>query len=434
MFVGACLFYSADVADSGWQTLLLCGRLFTGLSHGMTYVTVFVQASENAARDFRRIIVTIIGGTIALSIFITSTFLIFVPVPDLEESEEFKNAAVESEIMSAGIIATTTFVICFAACIINYFFTLETVPFLLYHNYREEEAQFTLAKLLGEEPNAEIIQYEFIAIKEMCTADYAQFDEKSIFQSAHRSLLSIAASARIAAAQSFNVPIVVLFVKIIQAYYLGVISKNLSEIEEVAVVKDRNESVIVIEESKRNLVNLREAVHIYNTAVKTLLFSWFVFGLTFTLLGNYFNWKRGLHFTTFIAGASIVICVIVVFVGIFANFIGTLTFLVLIIYFQFLSLPVDIIGYTYLTECFPISTKARSIAFVTMCEALFSIILVSIDLRYYHNEPEFIPMGLILCALGYKLYMIVPNTNGFSLAAAKEAYLQASASKKWYQF
>lgn len=108
MFIGACLFYSADVADSGWQTMLLFGRLFTGISHGLTYVTVFVQASENAAKDFRRIMITIIGGTIALSIFITSTFLIYIPVPDFQQQTE-ANAAIESETMSAGIICKSHF-------------------------------------------------------------------------------------------------------------------------------------------------------------------------------------------------------------------------------------------------------------------------------------------------------------------------------------
>lgn len=323
---------------------------------------------------------------------------------------------------------------CFLAAAINYFFSHETVPFLLYHNYREEEAQFMLAKLLGEDSNSEVVQQEFVAIKETCNNDYAQFDEKSLFQSAHGNLISIAMSARIAAAQSFNVPVVVLFVKILQAYYLSIIQKDLSRIDEVVILQDANASVVVIEENPENIINLNQAVQIYNTAVKTLLFSWFVFGITFTLLANYFNWKRGLHLTTFIAGTSILICFVFVLIGIFARFVATLTFLILIIYFQFLTLPVDILGYTYLAECFPISTKARSIAFVTIFEAIFNTILVMIDLRFFHNEPEFIPMGVLLCVLGLKLFCTVPNTCGLSLAAAKEAFLQATAGKKWYQF
>lgn len=432
MFASGCLFYSADVADSGWQSLLLCGRLFAGIGYGLTYVTIFVQASENAAKDFRRILITIIGGTIGFSIFFSATFLIYVPVPDLDESSE--NAAVTSEIRSAGVISTTTILFCFISVPINYFYSHETVPFLLYHNYRKEDAEFTLATLLSEESNSLIVQQEFDEIRETCTNDYAEFAEGKIFQSAHRSLLSIALSARIASAQSFNVPVIVLFAKIIQAYYLGLIRKDLSKMEDTADKSSPNNTDITIMDLSQELIDIREAIHIYNSAVKSFMFSWFVFGLVFTLLSNYFNWKRGLHLTTFIAGASILSCVIVVFVGIFKNFVGTLTFLVLIIYFQFLSLPVDVLGFTYLAECFPLSTKSKSIGFVTICECIFNIILITTNLRYYTLEPEFIPMGIILCLLGYKLYNTVPNTNGFSLAAAKQAYLHSTAGKLWWQF
>lgn len=429
MFISGCLFYGADVASSGWQALLICGRLVAGIAHGLTFVTVFVQASDNAARNFRRTLVTIIGGFMAFSIFVASTFCIYIPVPDLQVIDE--NTAVNSEIQSAGIIATVTFIFSFISVPLNYFFSHETVPFLLYHNYREEEAQFALAKLLGEDNDSPLVMHEFYAIKEACQSDYAEFPEGKIFTSIHRNLLAIALNGRIAAAQSFNLPVIVLIVKILQAYYLDLIRKDLTEEETIDITANKTVDVKLI---VGNWDDLRSAISYYNTALKSLLFSWFVFGLMITLISNRFNWRRGLHLTTFIVGSTIIVCVPCVLIGILPKLIATLTVLVMVIYFQFITMSIDILGLNYLLECFPSSTKAWSIGFVTICECIFNIIIVSIDMHYYSLEPEFIPMGIILCVVGYKLYKNVPETFGFSLVEAKHAYLQATAGKRWWQF
>lgn len=429
MFISGCLFYGADVAESGWRTLLLCGRLFAGISHGLTFVTVLVQASDNAARNFRRIMVTIIGGTMAFSIFLASTFFIFIPVPDMQD--DVKNTAEYSEVRSAGIISTMTFVFCFFSVPLNYLFSHETIPFLLYHNYREEEAQFTLAKLLGEENDSPLVQYEFNAIKEACASDYTEFPEGKIFRSIHRNLLSIALNGRIAAAQSFNIPIIVLIVKTLQAYYLRQLEKDLNA--DLIVTEDKGSLAVEIAMTPE-LNKLRDDLNNFNTVVKTMLFGWFIFGMLTTCLANYYHWRRGLHLTTVIAGATIITCVVLVFGNVMKNFISALTFLVMTIYFQFLTIPIDILGLNYLLECFPTSTKAMSIGFVTILECVFNIILVTIDLRYYELRFEFIPFGIILCVVGLKLYRNVPETFGFSLIEAKHAYLQATSGKKWWQF
>lgn len=434
LFVSGCLFYSADVVDSGWQSLLVAGRFVAGFGYGITFVTVFVQASENAARNFRRILVTIIGGCMAFSIFLASTFLIYLPVPDLQDDVE--NTAVYSETRSAGVIAAATFVFSFVSVPLNYFFSHETIPFLLYHNYREEEAQFTLAKLLGEDNDSPLVHYEFNCIKEACQSDYAEFAEGKIFGTVHRHLLAIALNGRIAAAQSFGVPIIVLFVKIIQAYYMYQLRADIANrvylVETKTTSGNETESEVVF--LSLDWDKLRNDLSAYNTAVKSLLFSWFIFGLVMACLANHFNWRRGLHLATFIAGASIVICFVFVYVGVMRNFVAALTFLVLIIYFEFLTLPIDILGLNYLLECFPSSTRAWSIGFVTIIECLFNMCVVGIDIRYAERNPEIIPMGIILCLVGFKLYKSVPETFGFSLVEAKHAYIQATAGKKWWQF
>lgn len=422
MFVSGCLFYSADVAETGWQALILGGRFSAGIAHGLTYVTVFVQASENAAKDFRRILATVIGLTIGFSMFIAAVFLINIPLPPDQIVEGTANVVEHSEMMSTGAMATTTFIFAFFSVVINYFFSHETVPFLLYHNYREEEVQFTLAKLLGEDQNSVVVQQEFLAIRELCNEDYTEFPEGKIFTSIHRSLMSIPLSARFTSAQCINILYIVLIAKYIQHWIKGDLEHILND------VNKENETVLV-----KDLEDISDLVAKYHIIVRSEVGAWFFTGLLFTLLSIYMNWRRGLHFTTFVTGAAMLIYSIFRILHMFHGFTKGLAMLILIVYVHFLSLPIDILGYTYLMECFPISTKGKAIGFVTICECLLNSLYATMELRHDDVFIEFFITGVLFFVLGYKLYCIIPNTNGLSLGAAKLAYLQTVSNLEWWK-
>lgn len=426
MFLSICLFYGASVAEMDWQAQFWWGRLTAGVGHGLAYVTLFVHASENASKDFRHILMTIIGITIALSICFTSTFLIYVPIPELEDDQFIVK---DSEVSSANTIMITSLVLCMASVIVNYFFSHETVPFLLKHNYRDDEALYVLSKLHDEDSNSAVVHNELESIKEMCNNDYIEFQEQKIFRSIHRNLLSFALYGRLIAAQSFNVPIVVFFVKVLRA----VAAEDF--IVELERVKD-NESFA---ETMQHLDHLENEVNLYLNAVKATIMTWFVFGVTLALIANYFEWKRGIHFTSFLAGAIIIVFNVLYITGIMAKFFAGITLLTLFIYFNCLSLIVDIIGYTYLAECFPVSTKPAAIGFASIVENLFQILIIAADLRPDNYilldgriDPELIGMGLLLAMFGFRLYHTAPETRGLSGAAAKQAFLHATNAMKWW--
>lgn len=424
MFLSVCLFYGASVAELEWQAQFLFGRFFAGISHGITYVTIFVHASENASSDFRHILMTIIGIVIALSICFTSTFLIYVPIPELEEDQYVVK---DSEVSSANTIMVTSLVLCLAAVGVNYFFSHETVPFLLKHNYRDDEALYVLSKLHNEDSNSAIVHSELDAIKEMCNNDYMEFQEQKIFRSVHRNLLSYALYGRLVAVQSFNVPVVVLIVKMLRK----VASDEV--IEEVESMK-ANES---LEETMQHLQNVEDDVELYLNAVRATLMTWFVCSVTLALIANYYNWKRGIHFTSFLAGAVVIVFNALYTIDIMKDFFRGITVLAIFIYFNFLTTIVDIIGYTYLTECFPVSTKPAGIGFVSIFENLLHIQIITRDLQpdpYIHGriDPGQIVMGLLLVLLGFRLYRTAPQTRGLHLAAAKQAFLQATNAIKWW--
>ncbi|XP_031620629.1 uncharacterized protein LOC116339104 [Contarinia nasturtii] len=550
MFASGCTFYSADESERFWPFLMAIGRFSAGFGHGITYVTVFVQASENASKDFRRIIVTIIGATVGLSIFIASIFLIRVPMP-LATKMENPNALYET--MSSGIICTITIILSFFSVVLNFFFSHETVPFLLYHNYREEEAQFAIARMLGEDRNAPIVQKEFEEIRELCNDDYAEYPEWKVFTSINRWLMSIPLSARITSAHCLYMLCLIMLVNCIgghvddvelikrtpleakveifdgtfngSALINGTIVKgtfingtssndNKDGISSKEVITDKttdkitepassnvtlnnatlinamltNGKVALIngtiinctlingafhdgtfingtmtngtiingtlingtihngtllkptnglvkqeyeKDISKNLNTLMELAGMYNASIKWLLAFWFILGLPFVFLGNYFNWKRGLHFTTFIVGTSIILFTILHdIVGYLFNI---LVIIFIDIYIHFLTLPIDTIGYSYLMECFPISIKSKAIAMVTLCECIFNTCFIWIEMKHSSFGFDFLAMGALFTILGLYLYAVVPNTNGLSLAAAKHAYIQ-SLSSSWWKF
>lgn len=428
MFISGCLFYSADITHTSWEILLLFARFVAGLGYGVVYVTVFVQASENASKDFRRSLVTGIGLTIGFSIFIASAFLINIPIPSkLVHDRKSENIVESSELMSAGITATTTFVLCFVSVVINYFFSHETVPFLLYHNYREDEAQFTVAKLHGEDPNSAVVMQELQSIRELCHEDYAEFPEGKIFTSNHRGLLSLVLSARISSAQCFIMLCIVFFVKYIQTSFYQDLDELIKQIHNRSPEDASNETIIA-----KDVTGIEELNDTYRIAVRSLIVAWFLTGLQFTLIGNYFNWKRSFHLATSVVGLSILVYTVFRIVGLLHGLFKALTILLLAIYIHFLSLPVDILGYTYLTECFPISTKSTAIAFVTICENSVNSLLITMQIHHLDLSLSIHFMGLLFFVLGYIVFSNVGNTNGLSLGAAKHAYLQAVSRSKWW--
>lgn len=393
---------------------------------------MMVQAGENAARDFRRILATIIGFTIALSMLFSVLFVIPIPLPinDLEDSiiEDYKAAALmkKTELPAMGAIWPITIALSFFSVVINYFFSHETVPFLLYHNYREEEAIFMLSKLLGEEQHSPIVQQEFLTIRELCNEDYTEFPEGKIFTTIHRKLLSIPLSARMTAAQCLNILYIILISKWVMKQFH---QEELKAVEDLLDSLDNGE--LLDSQFLDDLKKLSTLAAKYRTVVRIEIAAWCGGGILFSLLGNFFNVKRGFHFTTFLMGVIMLAYFILSISG--SSFLHTTTMFCLYIYIHCLSMPVDILGFTYLMECFPLSTNAKAIAFVTICECLLNSVYSAFELKVDDVFCEFFATGLIYCVLGFKLYCTVPNTQGLSLGAAKHAYIQSVFSMTWWK-
>lgn len=422
MLLSGAMFYSANLVDENrWEALILFGRFFAGTSHGIAYVTIFVQASENAAKDFRRILVAIIGLTIGFSMFMAAVFIIAIPAPfNLDENGAaiVKNVVEHAEMTSAYAMTITTLICCCISLVVNYFFSHETVPFLLYHNFGDEEAaKLTMAKLLGEAEHSPVVEQEFSDLRELCTADYADYPEGKLFTSAHRGLLSIPLTSRITSAQCLNILYIIVLAKFLMhdmiETALQILFVDLPTGDEAMFLKHAQELI--------------EDIGKYRTIVRTQVSILFIGGTVVTLVGIFLNAKRWFHFTTFVTGVLMVVCSTF-------QFAKKIKMFALFVYVHFLSLPVDVIGYEYLSECFPISTKAKAIGFVTICENLLNTIYATMELSDDDILVEFLITGSLFIVFAYRLFCIVPNTKGLSLGAAKQAYALALSETTWKQY
>lgn len=420
MFISACFFYGASLEPLDWQTEFLFGRLFAGFAHGIAFVTLIVHASENASRDFRHILSTIIAFTVGLSLLYAAA-AIYVPFAEITGEQETVKS---SEISSADTIMISSLVFCLVSIGLNYFFTSETAPFLLIHNSRDEEALAVLARMNDEDMNSPQMQSELIEIKEMTGYDFVEFPERKIFREIHRKLLRIAVYGRIIAVQTFNVPMCVFFVKIVRNRYELILLNDVIVAEE----QDFNES---------SLAKLKSDFAAYYNIVPVVVAAWVFLGLIFASIANFFNWSRGIYFAVFVTGALIVLINIMYFIGLLTFLFGGAGLLGF--YFLLYPMIVDILGLKILLECFPISTKPLAIATVLIVENVYHVIIILIDInaKHYTSNSRDVDLFLMLIGFmfaftGYVLNKLLPDTDGLSQPAARQAFLQvASNLKKW---
>lgn len=328
---------------------------------------------------------------------------------------------------SAHVIYVFTFLCCIAAIITNWLYSYETVPFLLKHNYREDEALYILSKLRGEDSNSISlsVRNDFEAIRQMCDDDCAQFDERKIFTQANKHPLYTVLYGRISAVLTFSVPIVVLFVKFFQLVIFAKLMRQLIGTMEELQLNDAD-----IDQIEEDIHKMENEIFVFRHAIQAVLFTWFIFGIVIMLVVNYFDWRRKLHYTSALVGCIMLVCSVIFLLNILLKLIIIITLFCLVIYFKFLSFPIDMIGHTYLADAFPVSNKSRSIAFVCIVENLIHILFIALDLQPKDFGYEFTLLGLGLAVAGYKLYRTAPNTKGMTLTEAREEFMKTILKSK----
>lgn len=125
--------------------------------------------------------------------------------------------------MSSQDIAILSFIFGVAAIVANFFYTLETVPFLLKHNFKMEDSLYVLSQLKNEPLESPAVQYDFDNMKVLYEADCAAFNDNKIFAERNRKAICYGTYSRIIGMLSSSVP---LFFTIIRFFFYLILMQH----------------------------------------------------------------------------------------------------------------------------------------------------------------------------------------------------------------
>lgn len=148
-----------------------------------------------------------------------------------------------------------------------------------------------------------------------------------------------------------------------------------------------------------------------------VLLAWFIFGTITTALLYKLNLKRFIYYI------SCVLSSVLAVTGIAHSFefLSNIMHIGLIVYFNYVTIPIDVFGHCMLAEAFPVTLKAFSIACVAIMEHVVHIIVITLYLSdWFHNS-----ILLLMCIVAFVSHEIaqnLPQKYNLTLAQAREQY------------
>lgn len=208
-FVGGALLMKSGMflalSDGGTGVILLLARVVGGVAHGLTYVAIIVQASENATKDFRELLLIIVGLVMNYSILISA--LAFFHTEGLFDS---------AILNGIGLFA---FGVC--AMVVAAKHSTETVPFILQTNGSEMDALQTVSKLKKKPLAAQSVHHDFMLMKNAVQDEmdhYGAASFRKILLPENRKSMIFCVYGRLCSVLSFNLPLIVMMLLFLRGW------------------------------------------------------------------------------------------------------------------------------------------------------------------------------------------------------------------------
>lgn len=407
--------------EENWDTGILLGRFIAGICHGFIYVLVFVQASENSSKEFREMLVIFIGAWIMFCIYMAATIILHQPMVHISKlvMSDVSNAT------SAVLIGLLSFLLSILAFVVNNFYTLETVPFLVKHNYKVEESLYLLSRLRNEPMDSPGVLSDFENLKKTFEADMVQYGDEKLFTKENRSALYHGIFGRIVGMLASCTPAFVIIVR----HMFNVVVPNIHKKELEESLDELNVAANNITNStdlpNDFMMNIDEAAYDVGLFLSYILLlstihGWFAFGFWTTYLSNRLNWRRSLYLCVSVFGFVLVVFTLAQILGFLNRIVSAFAYLSMLLFLYFLSWPLNIYGYFFLTDGYPVSLNSRCIGFISVVEHGAHILIIALYLNLRDSVGFLaIIVGLTFTILGYKLYMRTTYTKGMPLLEAR---------------
>lgn len=158
-------------------------------------------------------------------------------------------------------------------------------------------------------------------------------------------------------------------------------------------------------------------VFLHSRELTLVLLAWFIFGTITAAILYYFNLKRFIYYT------ACVLSSVLVFTGIAHSFhfLSSILHICLIVYFNYVTIPIDVFGHCMLAEAFPVTLKAFSVASVAIVEHLVHIILITLYLTEWFHDTIILFM-CVVAFISHEIARNLPQKGNLPLAEAREQY------------
>lgn len=346
--------------------MLLIGRIFAGLSHGIVYVTFLIHAGEIANPRLRGFKVSLVHVSLFLGVFVSST-MNFVKTDDegLTGHSNFN--------FYMGIAALVYLII---GGVSMYFFFVESPVFYI-KKQQSQKAQDLIMKLRNENELSDDTRGDFEDLQLMVTEDLRDGD--NVCSSENVKSLSSMIILKLAFVCTFNMPL--------NMTWLAITSQELRD-------GDMDTSAVAL--TSVRLLTLFVVILFIDCVRRSLA------GIAACALS--------------LITLTLTLSTIIDTINDNANLMMSLAFLA-----QFFSaIGVGIHADVYSTECYSSLKKPMSIAFTTAVELLAQILLVLYSF-YSVMSPHWILAIMTGILIGTFLTVIIkfPDTARISLVAAK---------------
>lgn len=348
---------------------ILFGRILGGIAHGILYVTIVSHYGENTAADMRGHSISTIGVIFSSSAVIIALFA-------LNKNEISDDSSYSNRL--TGILTLIWSVIGLA---VNFFLTIESVPFLLLRD-QEQEAIQALMKLRSESTETPSFQNELDDFRQM--VDQAKEENQNIFNNGNVRPLLLVAILRLQAFLTNN--------SIINTYLITVVQFTLGG--------------------------------------GTATFVAPVFLTSFRLLGGLIRLLAGDLVTRkwYLTPSGIVSGILLgAFAVVLMNVRLETGFIVMLVWFEFMAgFGIDSMSHVITSEAFAINKKAWSIAFATSIEYVLQ--LVAIVVMYNRNLTDTTIYGVLLASailivlLAMTVYFLLPETLNLTIKQCRDVH------------
>lgn len=351
--------------------MVLTGRIFAGLSHGIGYTTVLIHAGEIATPKLRGTFVSTVHMSIFIGVFIHSTF----SFETVDWSRDFTNFEINPW---NGIVG---FVYVVIGVPLLYFFHEES-PVYYIKKQQSQTAQDLMMKLRRETELTDDARLDFEDLHRLVTEDLA--DGEAIFEPKNIRSMILMVCLRFAFICTFNMPV------------------NLSWLEASSANNDNNPTALV-------LLSVRLPI-----IIMTLLF---------------IDSCRRILASISLGGAALIMLTLSIATVIDGISDNVSLMIWLAIFFQiFSALGIGLHTDIYSTECFSSIKKPTSIALTVSVEYAAQTLLVLYNFYSIISSVWVfaIMTGVLFSTIGLVIFLL-PDTADIPLIDAKNKFYKVRA-------